>query len=72
MYDWPAAWLCLWTRVGGVADLPQSWSPSVPSRAFGMLLPGKAALAVRILTLLHFVFSTAMFIGWFVLGASVS
>ncbi len=42
----------------------QSWDPSVPSRAFGMLIPGKAALAIRILTLLHFCFSTAMFVGW--------
>ena len=42
----------------------QSWGPDEPSRAFGLELPGQPALAVRILTLLHFLFSTMMFIGW--------
>jgi len=44
--------------------ITQSWSPNVVSRVFGLVLPGKVALAVRILTILHFFFSSILFIGW--------
>jgi hypothetical protein len=44
--------------------LTQAWTPSVDARAYGLRLSGKAALAVRILSLLHFTFATAMLIGW--------
>ncbi len=47
--------------------LTQSWSPDVDSRALGLRLSGRAALAVRILTIMHFTFATAMLIGWYVI-----
>jgi hypothetical protein len=49
--------------------LTQEWSPSVDARAYGLRLSGSAALAVRILSLMHFTFATAMLIGWCVITA---
>jgi hypothetical protein len=48
--------------------ISQSWSPYTKSRVFGLVLPGPAALAVRVLTILHFFFSSIMFVGWLVCG----
>jgi hypothetical protein len=48
--------------------ITQSWSPHQVSRVFGLVMPGPVALAVRILTILHFLFSSILFIGWLVRG----
>jgi hypothetical protein len=44
--------------------ITQSWGASSDSHAFGLRLPGRYAVAVRVLALVHWSLAVAMFIGW--------